>query len=116
MASNRERSPIAFALLFGIGLIGMASRRRFSGRARLLTLACIMTLAGATLGLTSCSSPSGTVQNSNSITTPSGSYAVSLTAQQVGSVTVIGSDGTPTPVYGILNQVSVPYTLEVTVP
>jgi hypothetical protein len=115
-ASNRvEHSPIAFALLFGIGLIGLASRRRLSGHRLLLTLTCCILLSGATLGLSSCSSNSATATNSNSTTTPSGSYTVSITAQQVGSITVLGNTGTPITLYGNLNQVSLPYTLEVTV-
>jgi sugar lactone lactonase YvrE len=115
-ASNRlEHSPIAFAVLFGIGLIGLASRRRFSGRVLPLTLTCFIMLGGAALGLTSCSSNSTTTSNSNSTTTPSGSYTVSITAQQVGSITVLGNTGTPITLYGNLNQVSLPYTLNVTV-
>jgi len=74
----------------------------------------VMTLAGATLGLTSCSS-NNFPKESNSPVTPSGQYAVSITAQQVGSVVVTGLNGAPLTVYGILNQVSIPYTLQVTV-
>ncbi len=115
-ASNRvQPSPIAFALLFGIGLMGLVSRRRFAVHGRLLTLTFFMTLSGVTLGLASCSSTSSTTSNSNSTTTPSGSYTVSITAQQVGSATVLGSTGTPVTLYGNLNQVSLPYTLKATV-
>ena len=113
-ASNHVgRSPIAFAVLFGFGLIGLVSRRRFKD-ARLLALASILTLTGATLGLTSCSGSNFPVESS-ATTTPAGNYAVSITAQQVGSIVVLGSTGTPVTLYGILNQVSLPYTLNVTV-
>ena len=112
-ASNKvERSPIAFAVLFGFGLIGLVSGRRFKN-ARLLTLACIMTLTGATLGLTACSSNNFATESSVT-TTPAGAYPVTITAQQVGSISVL-VNGTPTILYGNLNQVSLPYTLEVTV-
>jgi hypothetical protein len=115
-ANNRvEHSPIAFAWLCGIGLIGLASRRRLGGHGRLLTLTCFLTLSGATLGLTSCSGSSVTASNPNSTQTPSATYNVSITAQQVGSVTVLGNTGTPITLYGNLNQVSLPYTLGVSV-
>jgi hypothetical protein len=71
-------------------------------------------LAGSTLGLTSCSSNNFATESSATVT-PAGSYQVSVTAQQVGSVVVTGTDGKPLTVYGILNQVSIPYTLQVTV-
>jgi hypothetical protein len=113
-ASNRmPTSPVAFAVLFGFGLIGMAARRRFKD-ARLLMLACVLTLAGSALGLTSCSSNNFPTESTATVTPP-GSYQVSITAQQVGSVVVTGTDGKPLTVYGILNQVSIPYKLNVTV-
>ena len=114
MASDHiSRSPITFAVLFGFGLIGLVARRRFKDL-RLLSLACVITLAGATLGLASCSSNNFSTEPSTPVT-PSGKYAVSITAQQVGSVVVTGTNGSPLTVYGIFNQVSIPYTLQVTV-
>jgi hypothetical protein len=113
-ALNRAgSSPLAFAALFGLGLIGLASRRKLGRHARLLTLAGFAVLSGAMVGLSSCSSQS--VTTSTTTTTPTGSYKVSITAQQVGSVTVPGNYGTPITLYGNLNQVSLPYTLEVNV-
>lgn len=114
-SNHEERSPIAFAALFGLGLFGLASRRKLGRNARLLTLACFITLSGATLGLTSCSSSSPSATTSNTTVTPTGSYKVSITAQQVGSVTVNGNYGTPITLYGSMNQVSLPYTLAVNV-
>jgi hypothetical protein len=112
-SNHTSSSPIAFAVLIGLGLTGLTARRRFKD-ARLLTLACVLTLAGSTLGVTSCSSNNFATQSTSTVT-PAGSYQVSITAQQVGSVVVTGTDGNPLTVYGILNQVSLPYTLQVTV-
>ena len=49
------------------------------------------------------------------LTTPSGTYAVTITAQQVGTQ-VITQAGVPITIYGSQNQVSVPFTINVTVP
>ncbi|HEX4156354.1 MAG TPA: Ig-like domain repeat protein [Acidobacteriaceae bacterium] len=114
VASYRsDRSPITFAALFGMGLLGLASRRKFRQKARLLTLFCLVTLAAGALSLTSCSTGSqGTT--STAIKTPAGSYQVSVTAQQIGSTSVL-VNGAPVLVYGSENQMSLPYTMNVTV-
>jgi hypothetical protein len=113
-ASNRvDRSPVTFAILFGFGLFGFASRRRLK-RTQLLTLVCFLTLTGATLGLTACSG-TNFPQESSVVVTPAGTYNVTVTAQQVGSIVVTGSNGQPMTVYGSLNQMSLPYTLKVIV-
>lgn len=109
---QKQHSPISVAVLLGFGLIGLVSRRRFKD-ARLFTLFFALTLAGAAVGLTSCTGNNFS-QESSATTTPAGTYAVTITAQQVGSTTVM-VNGVPTTLYGNLNQVSLPYTLEVTV-
>jgi len=110
--NETQHTPISLAVLFGFGLIGIASRRRLKN-ARILTLVWIVTLTVATLGFSSCSS-NKFVQQSTAPVTPAGKYAVTITAQQVGSTTVL-VNGVPTTLYGSLNQISLPYTLEVTV-
>lgn len=110
--TKKSRSRISFALLFGFGLIGLVSRCRLKA-AWPLTVVCILMLGGASLGLTACSS-NNFAQESSAPVTPTGTYAVTVTAQQVGSTTVM-VNGAQETVYGILNQVSLPYTLQVTV-
>lgn len=112
-ASNQKRqAPLSVALLFGCGLIGLVARRRFKD-ARLFTWLFVLILGAAALGLTSCTGNTFK-QESSAAVTPSGTYAVTVTAQQVGS-TIVMVNGVPTTLYGNLNQISLPYTLEVTV-
>jgi sugar lactone lactonase YvrE len=73
-------SPIAFAGLFGLGLLGLA----FRGRAKLhrsgLTLACLLLMsAGAATGLTGCTNGSYShTPAAPHVVTPSGTYHVSI--------------------------------------
>jgi hypothetical protein len=48
------------------------------------------------------------------LTTPAGTYAVTVTAEQVGSQVITLPTG-PITIYGSQNQVSLPFTLSVTV-
>jgi hypothetical protein len=105
-------SPFAFAALFGVGLFGLAFGRKAGRKGRVLMLTCLVLLAGAMLNITACSSKtSGTVPV---LTTPSGTYSVSVTAQQIGTFSVL-VNGAPKPLYGSENQMSIPYTLTVVV-
>jgi len=75
-------------------------------------LLCLVILTGAIAGITACNTM--TLGTSPVLSTPSGSYAVIVTAQEVGSAVVQGAQG-PVTVYGSQNQISLPYTLNVTV-
>ncbi len=112
---ERSTSPIAFAALFGAGLLGLAFGRRKSGwRQRLTLMTGLLVLSGAVAGMTSCTSANLT--SAPVLTTPSGMYQVTVTAKQVGSATVPGSTpGSTQPVYGNQNQVSLPFTMNVTI-
>jgi hypothetical protein len=99
--------------MFGLGLIGLVFGRKSGVKGRVLMLLCLVIVSGALMGTTACSTK--ILGSSPILTTPAGSYAVIVTAQQVGSMTVIGTKGNPVLLYGSLNQMSLPYTLNVTV-
>lgn len=111
-SQNSRPVPFEFAAIFGVGLAGLAFGRKSGRRGRILVLICLMMLSTSIVGLTACNST--TLGNSQVLTTPSGSYTVIVTAQQVGSVVVQTSNG-PINVYGNQNQMSLPYTMKVTV-
>jgi hypothetical protein len=106
-------APLTFAAMFGFGMIGLFFRRKLGQQGRLLLILCMVILSGALAGsLTACNttnlSPASVLQ------TPSGTYAVTITAQQVGSQVISQPTG-PVTIYGSENQVSLPFTLNVTV-
>jgi Bacterial Ig-like domain (group 3) len=106
-------SPFAFASILGVGLFGLVFGRKSGRKGRAFLLICLVVLTGAMIGMTACS---GTTQTASSaLTTPSGTYPVTITAQQVGSISVLGNNGTPVLLYGSENQISLPYTLQVAV-
>jgi hypothetical protein len=112
-SQNSQSSPFEFAAMFGVGLVGLAFGRKSGRKGRVLMLICLLILTGAISGLTACSTT--TLGGTPILTTPSGTYSVIVTAQQVGSVTVIGNLGTPVLLYGSENIMSLPYTMNVTV-
>jgi hypothetical protein len=111
---NSQKAPFAYAALFGIGFFGLLVRGRRKSITRYFALLCILALGGVLTAITACSTSTLT-QSTDSLKTPAGTYAVTITAQQVGSVTVPGSNGTITTVYGSHDQISLPFTLNVTV-
>ncbi len=83
-------------------------------RACLLNVVCVLLFAGAAAGLSACSSAQ--IGASPVLTTPKGTYTVTVTAKQVGSKTVPGSTpGTVVLVQGNGNQMSIPFTMSVAV-
>ena len=112
-SKNSQPAPFQFAAMFGLGLIGLVFGRKSGVKGRVLMLLCLVIVSGALMGTTACSTK--ILGSSPILTTPAGSYAVIVTAQQVGSMTVIGTKGNPVLLYGSLNQMSLPYTLNVTV-
>jgi sugar lactone lactonase YvrE len=111
---NSQKAPFAYAALFGIGFFGLLVRGRRKSITRYLALLCILALGGVFTGITACSTNTLS-QSADSLKTPAGTYAVTITAQQVGSVTVPGSNNTLTTVYGSHDQISLPFTINVTV-
>jgi hypothetical protein len=100
--------------MFGVSLLGLAFGRRKGLRVSLFNAVCLLFLTGMLAGVVACGS--GTTGNAPILTTPSGTYAVTVTAKQVGSKTVPGSlPGTTQTVYGSGNLMSLPFTVNVTV-
>jgi hypothetical protein len=103
-------SDTALAAMFGMGLVGFVFSKRKALRVRLLTLACVMLCFGVLGGISGCST---TELGSNAAqTTPAGTYTVQVTAKQVGSQVITQYPGIT---YGNENQVSMPFTVQVTV-
>ncbi len=114
-ASLHPRSTLTFAGLFGLGMLGLALRRRRALSTHFGRLACLLLLCGATGALSSCGTAN--INPNPVLTTPAGSYMITVTAKQAGSKTVPNSvpGGAPIPVYGSGNQMSILFTMGVTV-
>jgi hypothetical protein len=105
-ASNTQRpqhvrSPLALAGVFGLGLLGLALRRRAIFNRYLLNLVClVLFFAGTLMGITSCTndSYSGSISVPKYVT-PSGTYNISVQVTNIQT--------------GALE--SLPFTLTVTV-
>lgn len=106
------KGGIAFAGLFGMGLLGLTFRRRASRWGRFLVVICVLLFGGAFASFTACSTT--TLGTASTGTTPAGSYWVTVTATQVGSSVVTTSTG-PVLVNANGNQMSLPYTINVTI-
>jgi hypothetical protein len=106
-------AQVTFAALFGFGMVGLFFRRRAVQKSRLLFMLCAAILSGAlAFGLAACSTAN--LSPASVLTTPSGTYSVSVTAQQVGSQVITLPTG-PITIYGSENQVSLPFAINVTV-
>jgi sugar lactone lactonase YvrE len=111
---HRGPSAIAFASMFGLGLLGLVFGKKKSLRGRVPTLFCLLLCCGIMGGVNGCTTKQlGTTSASAS---PAGTYQVLVTAKQVGSRTVPVSAANPAGiVYGNENQMSLPFTISVTV-
>ena len=106
-------TPVIFAALFGAGLFGLAFGRKKLLGTSLMKVLAVFFFTGASLGLIACSSKDISV--TPTLTTPTGTYAVTVTAKQAGSITVLNSQGAPVAVQGNGNQMSIPFTMNVVV-
>ena len=72
-------SPIEYASLFGLGVLGLALRRKTRLNVKLFTGICLVVLAGAMVGLGGCTNSGYThTPPSPQVTTPTGTYQVSI--------------------------------------
>ena len=100
--------------MFGFGMVGLIFRRRIGQKGSKLLMICLMILSGVFAGsLTACNTTTLSGPAS-ALATPAGTYPVTITAQMVGSQVVINGT-TPITIYGSQNQVSLPFTINVTV-
>lgn len=107
---ERGTGNTALAAMFGMGLLTFVFRKRKALRTRLMTLACVMLCFGVLGGISGCSTTQ--LGGNTSQTTPSGTYTVQVTAKQVGNQTITQYPGI---VYGNENQMSLPFTMQVTI-
>ena len=106
-------APITFAVMFGFGMIGLFFRRRLGQKGNQWLMICMVIVSGAlAVSLTACSTKN--LSPASVLTTPKGTYQVTITAQQVGSQVITLPTG-PVPIVGSQNQVSLPFTISVTV-
>ncbi len=81
LSSNQrhERSAIAFAGMFGFGLLGLGFRKRLKLNRSMLAVVCLLLMGGAVSGLSGCTN-SGYTQTPASPhnTTPPGTYSVGI--------------------------------------
>jgi hypothetical protein len=111
-----NRGGIAFASIFGLGLLGLTFRRKVTRFRNLSTIACALLWSGILIGITACSTT--TLGTAMTGVTPSGSYWVTVTASQAGTLVIpplIYNDFKATLNVGDGNQMSLPYTVNVTV-
>jgi hypothetical protein len=108
---HRSGADLKFATLFGFGLLGLAfGKKRRSLRGIALTLTLLLLSSGLAAGISGCSTQQ--LGTTSSTTSPAGNYTVSVTAKQVGSRTVTVVPGI---VYGNGNQMSLPFSMNLTV-
>ena len=123
-SQNARAASVTLAAFFGFGMIGLFLRRRSFEKQRLLLMVLLIVVSGAlAVTLTACSTTNLTPQTK--LTTPPGTYNMTITAQPVGTqcipLTGAGSNcttsagGTGVLAYGSENQVSLPFYVTVKV-
>jgi hypothetical protein len=111
VAMLRSRSTgTVFLAMLGLGALGFAFGRKRSLRSRLGTLAVLVLCCGILAGASGCSTTQ--LGGATAQVTPSGTYTVQVTAKQVGSQTITQN---PYITYGNGNQMSLPFTMQVTI-
>ncbi len=121
---NAAAAAVTLASLFGAGMLGLFFRRRDLAKAGWLPLIVLMAVGCAlAVSLSACSTANLSPQAQ--LSTPSGTYAVTVTAQQVGYQCVPQSGpgsncttpggGEGVGIYGSENQVSLPFYVNVSV-
>jgi sugar lactone lactonase YvrE len=112
--ASLRRSPVVFAAMFGFSLLGLAFGKKRNLRSSLLRVICLLLFASAVASVSACSSAQ--IGSAPILTTPKGTYNITVTAKQAGSRTVPGANpGTTAVVVGNGNQMSIPFTMNVVV-
>ncbi len=128
-SQNARTTSVTLAAIFGFGMVGLFFRRRTFEKGRLLVMVLLMVVGGAlAISITACNTT--VLTPGASLNTPGGTYAVTITADEVGTLCVsepgssgdncivAGSGSTSNNgilVYGSQNQVSIPFYVNVTV-
>jgi len=126
---NARTTSVALAAIFGFGMIGLFFRRKAFENARLLMMVFLM-IVGTALAVSVTACNTTTLASQATLATPAGTYAVTITADEVGTLCVsspgqagdnciVPGSGSTTDngqlVYGSLNQVSLPFYVNLTV-
>ena len=106
---ERPTGPVFLAML-GLGVLSLAFGRRRSLRGRIGTLAVLAVCCGILAGASGCSTTQ--LGGNTAQVTPAGTYTVQVTAKQVGSEVITQNPGIT---YGNGNQMSLPFTMQVTI-
>lgn len=128
-SQNARATSVTLAAIFGFGMIGLFFRRRSFEKGRLLIIVFLMVVGGAlAVSITACNTT--TLTSGASLNTPAGTYAVTITADEVGTLCVSsagnGGDNCIVPGSGSTSnngiltpgsqiQVSIPFYINVTV-
>lgn len=111
---NAAVASVTLASIFGLGMLSLFFRRRAFAKAGWLPMIVLMIVGcGLAISLSACSTTNLTPQAQ--LSSPSGTYAVTVTAQQVGSIVLNEPGVGEVNVYGSENQVSLPFYVNVTV-
>ncbi|HKF50171.1 MAG TPA: hypothetical protein VKB38_22610 [Terracidiphilus sp.] len=121
---NAGTASVALAGIFGLGMIGLFFRRRALQKYGVLLMVVLM-IVGASLAISLTACGTTNLSPQTHLSTPAGSYQMTITAQSVGSqcVPLVGpgsncttsSGGSGVTVYASNNQVSIPFYVNVTV-
>jgi len=109
---------IAFASIFGLGLLGLTFRKKVTRFRNLLMIVCALLWGGTLIGITACSTTTLGTATATTGVTPTGSYWVTVTANQAGSMVIpplIYNNYTASLIPADGQQMSLPYTINVTV-
>jgi hypothetical protein len=128
-SQNARNTSVTLAAIFGFGMMGLFFRRKTFEKGRLMLMVLLIIVGGAlAVSVTACNTT--TLSPEAALTTPSGSYPVTITAEEVGTICVASPGNSadncivPTSgstsnngikVYGTQNQVSIPFYVNVTV-
>jgi len=99
-------------------LLGLAFRRKVTRFRSLLMIAYALLWGGTLIGITACSTTTLGTPTATSGVTPTGSYWVTVTASQAGTLVIpplIYNDYHATLNVGDGDQMSLPYTINVTI-
>ena len=123
-SQNAAAASVTLASIFGVGMIGLFFRRKAFEKARRLMMIVLMIVGGGlAVTLSACNTTNLTPLAQ--VATPTGTYAVTITASQVGTQCIPATSGTlncttaagGTGKLGTAsnNQVSLPYHINLTV-
>src|SRR5580698_4113100 len=110
VAKVERPTGTVFLAMLGLGALAFGFKRRRSLRSSPGTLALLVVCCGILAGASGCSTTQ--LGGITAQVTPSGTYTVLVTAKQVGSQVITTN---PYITYGSAGQMSLPFTMQVTI-